>query len=64
MADMTIKIEDVKTTEDAEAYLNQASEAYHNDPSHPSSCLMYEEHYRSRCICEDNADAELQANNF
>ncbi len=57
-------IADVKTPEDADAYLNWASDDYHNDPSHPSSCLAYEEHYGRRCICEDKAAEELQANNF
>ena len=59
-----IKIEDVKTADDAEAYLNWASEDYHNHPSHPSSCHEYEKHYGTRCICEDKAEAELRAKNF
>ena len=58
---MNIKTEDVKTAEDAEAYLNEASEEYHDHPSHPSSCREYERHYDRRCVCENIAAAELQA---
>lgn len=37
-----------------------ASQAYHDHPSHPSDCTVYEEHARdmgrnnARCPCEDN----------
>lgn len=57
-------IEDVKTDEEAEAYLNWSSDEYHSNPRHPSSCRMYEEHYGTRCVCEDRAEAELRAKKF
>lgn len=30
-----------------------ASEAYHDHPAHPSSCLVYEETYGRGCPCEN-----------
>jgi len=59
-----LTIEQVKTEADAEAFLNQASEAFHADPSHPSSCPAFEEHYSKRCVCEDEASTALRKRGF
>ncbi len=32
----------------------KASEEFHNHPSNPSSCEIFEKNYMKRCICEDN----------
>jgi len=33
--------------------LNEASELFHNHPSHPSSCEVFREHYNRPCPCEE-----------
>ena len=47
------------TPEEAEALLNKASMAFHNDPDNPSSCTEYMERYGWRCPCENEAEDEL-----
>ena len=59
-----LAIDQVKTSDDAEAFINWASEDYHAHPSHPSSCPAYEKHYGQRCICEDAADQQLKERGF
>jgi hypothetical protein len=31
----------------------KASEAFHDHPSNPSSCAVYEKHHKRRCPCEE-----------
>ena len=31
---------------------NSNSDRFHDHPSHPSSCLVYEEFYNRRCPCD------------
>jgi hypothetical protein len=42
-----------RTPEEALDLWDRSSNAYHNHPSNPSSCAMYEEHYKRRCPCEE-----------
>jgi|APSaa5957512622_1039677.scaffolds.fasta_scaffold03860_8 hypothetical protein len=60
---MTDKKRDLRTmTEpEAEAYLNDASEAYHDNPRNPSSCPVYaDQNHGMRCPCDAQADRELR----
>lgn len=63
-ASLRLTIDQVKTDEDAEAFLNWASEDFHNDPSNPSSCAVYVEHYVKRCPCENEAEKQLKKRGF
>ena len=48
----------------AETELDAPSDSVHADPSHPSSCPAFEEHYSKRCVCEDEASTALRKRGF
>jgi hypothetical protein len=33
--------------------MTRRQEAFHDHPSHPTTCLAYREHYGRRCVCMD-----------
>ena len=46
--------------EAADLDMSRRQDAYHDHPSHPSTCLAYREHYGRRCPCEDYQPEEAR----